>query len=85
MPENHIKVAETDKKRFQQVILLSEKSEKVLSEYAEQLKNTSFTSLMGVISKGVPDEIIKALDDYKQCSDYFKALANAYITNKAGD
>lgn len=84
MPENPIKVAGVDKNHFNQVILLSEKSEKILSEYSEQLKASSFTSLMALVSKGVPNEIVKALENYQACSGYFKVYAAKYIANQGG-
>lgn len=82
MPESPAKVVKVDESHFQKIILLSEKSEKILSEYSEQLKVSSFSSLMGLVSKGVPSEIVKALENYQVCSDYFKLYAKAYIANQ---
>lgn len=87
MPENPIRAVDVDKNQLQQVILLSEKSEKLLAEYSEQLQASSLTSIMGLVSKGVPSDIIKALDDYKNCCNYFKsyALASQCFKSKGAD
>lgn len=82
MPENPIKVVEVDKEQFEKVVLLSEKSEKILTEFSEQLKASKFTSLMGLVSKGAPDEIIKALTDFQQCNAYFKRNLITIIANQ---
>ena len=84
MSESHVIAVDFDKNQLQKVVLLSEKSEKILSEYSEQLKKSSLTAVMGLVSKGVPDEIISALDDYKNCCNYFKGYALASQCFKNG-
>lgn len=62
----------TDKNQLEKVISLSEKSEKILSEFSEQLKTSKLSALTMMVSRGVPEEVLNALDNYQKCNSYFK-------------
>ncbi|PKG39710.1 hypothetical protein [Psychromonas sp. Urea-02u-13] len=68
--------------QFKKVVLLSEKSEKILIKFSETLKESKFTALMGMVSNGAPVEVIKALEDFQQCNAFFKRELMQYKANQ---